>query len=139
MKKYLILCAISIPVLYAAYLNIFSDSVRIERLIRTGENAVIRADTDYIEKLISYDLEKREVFMDNMREFFRFHDVLDIKTVKKEIQLERRTANIALILLITSDIEGIGTVTGRQTVGIEMGENMSEKDRGWKIKRLILG
>jgi len=66
-----------------------------------------------------------------------FHDVIEIKTVQKEVRIDKRTADIAMNVMITSDVRGLGRVTGKQAAGLELGKNTSKNDTGWKIIRVV--
>lgn len=139
MKKYFFITLIFFFIIfYSIYEFRFADKITVNRLIKDGVTYFESEDLPEIENLLSIDCENRDQLLKEGDKFFKEYNPLKIKIVKKVLEIDNNAARMALFILITSRLKGLGKVTGRETVGLEFKKEKVKKYRGWRIVNVEL-
>lgn len=128
----LILLILAAP--YLIYEKFFADKIALNKIISNGIEFVECENIQGIKGLLSNEFKDKDELLNKARNFFKEYELLKIKISKKSIKIDNKIAESTLYLLITSNLEGLGKVTGTQNANIEFKKDKIRAYRGWRIK-----
>lgn len=135
-KFVLVALALGTFALYYLYNHYFADKIAVNRLLVHGVGAVEGEDLPKIENILSVNCADRESMLTAAQKYFREFEPMRIRIARKLSEIDGNSAKIALLVLISSTFEGMGEVTGRETVGLELKREKGNGYHGWRITRV---
>lgn len=122
--------------LFFTYHRFFSNKSLINRLITDGIESVVNENIEEIVKLISLECEDRIRLLYGAQELFESREFVQIKVVRKQMEIDKRSATVEMLIILTVNIKGQGKVKEKELVRLELKKEDVKSYRGWRVTKI---